>query len=203
MARQNQDLKIAESKKKKITQDLPSIKQHISSSEDKVEQLLKQQSKLERRLGKKEKEMKLLKELNDKEQQTVHSLRNIISLKEGEITDLKQELEEEIQELNEELKEVKNKLKEAEAQISEYEKQLDKLTSELREKSEEVKLLREANAQTKQELDLEREKVDHLQMQQAAAAQSKENYRSETKVRMILLLCTCVINKILFLNNSH
>ena len=102
--------------------------------------------------------MRLLKELNDKEQQRVDSLRSMLSLKEGEITELKEELEEEIKELTEELKEVKDKLKKAEAQISEYEKQLDKLTSELREKSEEVKVLREAKSQTKQELDLERKK---------------------------------------------
>lgn len=172
-AQQNQDLQIVKLKKKEVLRGLSNVKLSIGSYGDEVQEMLEQRKKLERKLELKQREFFLLKELDEENHEEILDM---LSLKEEEITELKEKLEQ-----------LKNKLKNAEVQIFECEKQLHKLTTELKMKSNEVILLQEANAQTKQELDLEREKVDHFCMQQTAAAESEDRYKRETNVSVTIL----------------
>ena len=186
LAEQDQCLRIAKSQKNEIAQSLSTLKQSIGSSENEIEQLLKQKSKLESKLERKDMELSIVEELNVHQEQLLHSLHKKISLKEADILDLRKEVEEEIAGVKQELEEVKTKLEKAEAKVFEYERELHKLTSELKQKSEEVEVLLKKNAQTKLELDLEREKVHQLRMQETAAQESEDTYRKETKVRMLI-----------------
>ena len=170
LAQQNQALKLAEKKKKTIAQRFSSIQKNINSSEKKVTQLLSQKENLEGQLKQKEKEMLVLSLSNPTQLQEL--LKEVILVKNQEIANLKKELEL-----------VSAELEEVNAQLGEYKVQICKIQSDLSKKSEEVKCLREANAKNKQELDLKREEVDQLRMQQTAAEESNDKYRKTTKVR--------------------
>ena len=182
LAEQKRELRVAESIQKDITNDLSAIKEGIGHTGNTAQQLLKEKKKFERTLKLKMKERESLMVLVTAKQE--QALEDKIALTEEEIAELKQEKEEEIAEHKVELEEVENKLREAETQMSEYEKQLHQFSSELTQLFGKLKSLREANAETKQELDLEREKVDHFCMQQTAAKKSEDLYRKETKVKL-------------------
>ena len=119
----------------------------------------------------------VLKELTSTKPELLHSL---ITAKEKKITSLKGQLQA-----------VRCKLDEVEAELSDYQgKLLCEIVAELKSKSKEVEYLKEAKAQTKLELDLERAKVDRLCMQQTMAAKDEEEYVCEVKVRYY----HCIIN---------
>ena len=180
LAQQNQDLEVAESIQKDITNDLSAIKEGIRHTGNRAEKLLQQKKKLERKLKLKMKEQENLIIIITSNQK--QPLEDKAALTEDELVELKQEKEEEIAEHKVELEEVESKLREAENQISGYEEQLHQFSSELMKLFGKLKSLREVNAKTKQELDLEREKVDHFCMQQTAAKNSENTYRKETQV---------------------
>ena len=169
LAQQNQTLKLAEMKKVSTIQSFSGIRESISSSEMIVTQLLHQKKNLEEQLKVKEDEMQFFRESSTRQKQWLNKL---ISQKEEEIASLKIELARVITELNK-----------ASTQIGEYEEQIRKIQSDLSKKSEEVKSLRDANAQKKQQLDLKRIEVDQLHMQQTAAKDSIDKYRKTTAVR--------------------
>ena len=169
LAQQNQTLKLAEMKKVSTIQSFSGIRESISSSEMIVTQLLHQKKNLEEQLKVKEDEMQFFRESSTRQKQWLNKL---ISQKEEEIASLKIELARVITKLNK-----------ASTQIGEYEEQIRKIQSDLCKKSEEVKSLRDANAQKKQQLDLKRIEVDQLHMQQTAAKESIDKYRKTTAVR--------------------
>ena len=193
LAEQKRELRVAESIQKDITNDLSAIKEGIGHTGNTAQQLRKKKEELEKKLKTKE---KLEKKLKTKEQEMIaitaikqeQALEDKTALTKDEIAELIQEKEEEIAEHKVELEEVESKLREAETQMSEYEKQLHQFSSELTELFGKLKSLREANAETKQELDLEREKVDLFCMQQTATKKSEDLYRKEPKVKIIVKL---------------
>ena len=170
MAQQIQTLKLAELKKKSIIQNFSNIRKNLNSSGKTVIQLLSQKKNLEDQLKVKEDEMQFFRESNTEQKQWLNKL---ISQK-----------EEEIASLSKALTRVTAELEEANAQIGKYEAQIHKIQSDLSKRSGEVKSLREANAQKKQELNLKRKEVDQLRMQQTAAEESNDRYRKETTVRI-------------------
>lgn len=180
LAQQNKHLQSAEFIKKEITQDLSSIKQSVGNIGNKTEQLLQRKEKLEKKLKMKKQEMIII----TAKQEQPH---NILPLTKDEITELAEEKEKEITEHKKELEEVEVKLKQSAAQISEYEEQLLQFTSELRELFEKLQSFRQTNAQTKQELDLKRGRVDQFRMQQTAAEESEERYKREIKVIILII----------------
>ena len=174
-----QALQLAELEKDNITQDLNTICQGIRSLKDRIIHLLEEKKGLEEQLKLKENQVLLFKELNSK----TDVLLKEFSTKPEVIHILATVTEKEIAGLNGQLQTVGTKLEEAEVKLSDHrEKLLHKIVAELREKSQEVESLREVNAQTKLELDLERAKVEKLRMQQTAAKE-EERYMNEVKVR--------------------
>ena len=186
LAQQNQTLKLAELKEKIIVQNFSDIRKNLSSSEKTVTELLKQKKDLEEQLKVKEDEMQFFRESSTRQKQWLNKL---ISQKEEEIASLKKELTR-----------VTTVLNRASTQIEEYEAQIHMIHSDLSKKSEEVKSLRNANAQKKQQLDLKRKEVDELRMQQTAAEESNDKYKKTTKVRNDYQLFMLYIKYYSFLN---
>ena len=192
LARLDQALQLAELEKKKVIQGLDMTGQSIRSSKDKIAQLLQEKESLEELLNRREDEGLVLKlssksEVVMKEMSTKPEVVDrLVAAKEKEIAGLKRQLQS-----------VRCKLEEAEAELSDYrEKLLRELIAELKEKSKEMECLREANAQTKLELDLERAKVDKLRMQQTIAAEDEEKYFCEVEMRYsTVLMCECTCDK--------
>ena len=167
LSQQSQKLQLAKSERDDIMQDFLSTKRNISSSESHISKLQEEKKILEKKLKLREKELEILKE-------SKKSSDEMVSLK-----------QEEIDELNKQLESVKVELKEKKMKLSEYEKKLLEITTNLTKKSEEVEKLQEANDTTKQKLHLERERVDQLIRQQAAALTSELKYRQQTKVKQM------------------
>ena len=174
MAQQKQSLKLAELKKKTTAQSFSNIRKSLSSSEKRVTELLSQKKNLEEQLKVKEDEMEFFRESSTKQKQWLNKLML--------------QKEEEIAILQKELARVTTELTRANTQIGEYEAQIHKIQSDLNKKSEEVKSLRDANAQKKKELYFKRKEVDQLCMQQTAAKESSDKYRRVTMVKIDLLL---------------
>ena len=179
LARLDQALQLAELEKKKVIQGLDTAGQSIRSSKDRIAQLLQEKESLEELLNRREDEGLVLK-LSSKSEVVMKEM----STKPEVVDRLVAAKEKEIAGLKGQLQAVRCKLEEAEAELSDYrEKLLRELIAELKEKSKEMECLREANAQTKLELDLERAKVDKLRMQQTMAAEDEEDYFCEVEVR--------------------
>ena len=162
LSQQSQKFQLAKSERDDIKQDFLSTKRNISSSGIEISELQEEKGDLEKKLTLREKELDILKKSS------------------AEMMYLKQE---EIDNLNKQLQAVKEKLKEKKMQLLKYEEKLQELTANLTEKSEEVEKLQKTNDMTKQELHLERERVDQLHRQQVAAKKSELKYREQTKVR--------------------
>ena len=175
----DQALQLAELEKNNITQGLNTIGRGIHSLKDRIAHLLEEKKSIEEQLKLKKDGALVFKELNSK----TDVLLKEFSTKPEVIHILATVTEKEIAGLKGQLQTVGTKLEEAEVKLSDHrEKLLHKIVAELREKSQEVESLREVNAQTKLELDLERAKVEKLRMQQTAAKE-KERYTSEVKVK--------------------
>ena len=168
-ALQDQALKLAEVQKKGISQGFSNTRQDLNTSEKKVTQLISQKKSLEEQLDIREAEMQIFRESNAKQQEL---LNKVIQLKEKEIANLK-----------EQLRSITFELDEASVQIGEYTAQIHEIEKKLSRKSKKVESLRKANALTKQELDLERKKVDQFRSQQTSLQESEEKFRRETRVR--------------------
>ena len=192
LARLDQTLQLAELEKESVIQGLNMTGQNISSSKSKIEQLLQEKESLERQLNLRENENLVFKKLTSisealmkeisTEPEMLEKVKLIIT-KDKEISSLKRQLQA-----------VRIKLEEAKTELSDYrEKLLNKLVAELKEKSKEAEYLKEVNAMTKLELDLERAKLDKLRIQQTMAAEDEKNYMYELQVRnYTLYIDTCM-----------
>ena len=176
LARLDQALQLAELEKKNVIQGLNTIGKSICRSKHKITKYLQEKESLEELLNLREDEGSVLELISKSEvlmKEMSAKLDRLVTAKEKEITCLKQQLQV-----------VSCKLEEAEAELSDdREELLRELLAELKEKSKEVGRLREANAQTKLELDLERAKVDKLRIQQTMAAEDEDEYMFEVEVR--------------------
>lgn len=167
LAQQEQALKQADLDRKTIELKYSCISQEMKRALSHTESLIQEKNELKKALQLKEEEIKVLRPAREK---SAH-LKEIITIREKELSECKTQLES-----------TERQLARERWKVSPLQQELQRAREELAEKSGELRQLRESKEETSTQLRMEKERVDVLLKQMTAAGISKPSYKKQRKV---------------------